>query len=161
MLIPHVRVLNDTDYAITQSALQTSQFKKLVKGFHNMELWAQRAHNTLSRNTTTYSTKLHVHEKYWGHSESPGQGSLPRLCPQMGHARKHEGSWKKRPSPQDWKDGKRVSPRLQAKNDIPTCRTMSPLQGQKIPGFVFFSRFLRDTNNLGAKKNKAYFSNKW
>ena len=38
MLIPQVHVLNNTDYAITQSALQTSQFKKLVKGFHNMEL---------------------------------------------------------------------------------------------------------------------------
>lgn len=110
MLIPQVRVLNNTDYAITQSALQTSQFKKLVKGFHNMELWAQRTHNTLSRNTTTYSTKLCApswmrkcqrNEKYRGHSESPVPGSLPRLCPRTGHARKRERSRKKRPRTPD------------------------------------------------------------
>lgn len=53
MLIPQVHILNHTDYAVIQCALQTSQFKKLVKGFHNMELCAQRTHNTLSLNATT------------------------------------------------------------------------------------------------------------
>lgn len=138
MLIPHVRVLNNTDYAIAQSALQTSQFKKLVKGFHNTELWAQRAHNTLSRNTTTYSTKLHVHEKYWGHSESPVQGSLPRLCPQMGHACKHEGSRKKRPSPHDWKDGERLSPHLQAKMTYPLVEQWALFKDRKFLGLCSF-----------------------
>lgn len=60
MLIPQVHILNNTDYAITQCALQTSQFKKLVKGFHNMELCAQRTHNTLSLNTTTYTAQRFI-----------------------------------------------------------------------------------------------------
>lgn len=60
MLIPQVHILNNTDYAVTQCALQTSQFKKLVKGFHNMELRAQRTHNTLSLNTTTYPAQRFI-----------------------------------------------------------------------------------------------------
>lgn len=60
MLIPQVHILNNTDYAITQCALQTSLFKKLVKGFHNMELYAQRLHNTLSLSPTTYTAQRFI-----------------------------------------------------------------------------------------------------
>lgn len=54
MLIPQVHVPNNTGYPTTQCALQSSQRKKLVKGFHNVELRVQGTHNTLSPNTTTY-----------------------------------------------------------------------------------------------------------
>lgn len=66
MLIPQVHIPNNTDYAITQRVLQTSQFKTLVKGFHNMELCAQRTHNTLLLNTVTYTAQrliCHLGEK--------------------------------------------------------------------------------------------------
>ena len=128
MLIPQVHVLNNTDYAITRSALQTSQFKKLVKGFHNMELWAPRAHNTLSRNTTTYSTKVHVTLKRENVKETKSTEGTVRAqcrarCPGSAHRRatlanSREVGRKAQPTRlvcYNRKDGKRLSPRLHAK----------------------------------------------
>lgn len=91
MLIPQVHILNNTDYAVTQSTLQTSQFKELVKGFHNTEFRAQRSRDTLSPNHHLHSTEVPAPPRasktpkrrkiIRGHSGKPVQGSLPRLFP--------------------------------------------------------------------------------
>lgn len=139
MLIPQVHILNNTDYAITQCELQTSQFEKLVKGFHNMELCAQRTHNTLSLNTTTYRVQRFIHrlqciwcqrnEKWFEDTvRTQKQGSLPRLFSQRAQPLQCERSQQVRKSLAHtthllkWGLGKRINTCLHAKVAYPLAK---------------------------------------